>query len=231
MCWHVECSTFTASPFRTWNSSTGIPSPPLALFIVPKAHLTSHCRMSDSRWLITALWLSGSWRSFLHSFSVYSCHLFLISSASVRVIPFQSFIEPVFAWNVPLMSLIFLTRSLVFPIPVFLFLCIVHLRRLSYLSFLFFGTLHSNRFIISFLLYPLLLLFSQLFVSPLQTTILTSCISFSLAWFWSLSPVQCYEPPSIVTQALCLSDLIPLIYLSLLLYSHKGFDLGHTWMF
>ena len=33
------------------NSSTGIPSPPLALFIVmlPKAHLTSHSRMSGSR--------------------------------------------------------------------------------------------------------------------------------------------------------------------------------------
>ena len=48
ICWHIECSTFTASSFRIWNSSTGIPSPPLALFIVmlPKAHLTSHSRMS-----------------------------------------------------------------------------------------------------------------------------------------------------------------------------------------
>ena len=42
ICWHIECSTFTASAFRIWNSSTGIPSPPLALFIVilPKTHLT-----------------------------------------------------------------------------------------------------------------------------------------------------------------------------------------------
>ena len=24
--WHIECSTFTASSFRNWNSSTGIPS-------------------------------------------------------------------------------------------------------------------------------------------------------------------------------------------------------------
>ena len=30
--WHIECSTFTASSFRIWNSLTGIPSPPLALF-------------------------------------------------------------------------------------------------------------------------------------------------------------------------------------------------------
>ena len=34
ICWHIECSTFTASSFRIWNSSTGIPSPPLALFVV-----------------------------------------------------------------------------------------------------------------------------------------------------------------------------------------------------
>ena len=66
ICWHIEFSTFTASSFRIWNSSAGIPSPPLALFIVmlPKAHLTSHSRMSGSRWVITPLWLSGSWRSF-----------------------------------------------------------------------------------------------------------------------------------------------------------------------
>ena len=58
--------TFTASAFRIWNNSTGIPSPPLALFIMvlPKAHLTSHSRMFGSRWVITPWWLSGSWRSF-----------------------------------------------------------------------------------------------------------------------------------------------------------------------
>ena len=55
ICWHIECSTFTASSFRIWNSSTRIPSPPLALFIVmlAKAHLTSHSRMSGSRRVIT----------------------------------------------------------------------------------------------------------------------------------------------------------------------------------
>ena len=47
----LKCSAFTASSSRIWNSSTGIPSPPLALFVVvlPKAHLTSHSRMSGSR--------------------------------------------------------------------------------------------------------------------------------------------------------------------------------------
>ena len=121
ICCHIECSTFTASSSRIWNSSTWIPSPPLALFVVmlPKAHLTSHSRMSGSKWVITSSWLSGSWRSFLYSPSVYSCYLFLISSAFVRSIPFLSFIEPIFAWNLPLVSLIFLKRSLVSPIQLF----------------------------------------------------------------------------------------------------------------
>jgi len=102
--------------FRIWNSSAGIPS--LALFVVmlPKAQLTSHFRMSGSRWVITPLWLSGSLRSFLHNSFVYCCHLFLLSSASVRSIPFLSFSVPIFAWNVSLVSLIFLKRSLVFPL-------------------------------------------------------------------------------------------------------------------
>ena len=34
ICWHVECSTFTASFFRIWNNSAGIPSLLLALFVV-----------------------------------------------------------------------------------------------------------------------------------------------------------------------------------------------------
>ena len=64
--WHIECSTFTASSFRIWNSSTGIPSPPLVLFevMLPKAHLISHSRMSGFGRMVTPSWLSGSLRSF-----------------------------------------------------------------------------------------------------------------------------------------------------------------------
>ena len=76
ICWHVECSTFTASSFRIWNSSTEIPSPPLAFFVVmlAKTHLTWYSRMSSSGWVITPSCLSGSWRSFLFSSSLHSCH-------------------------------------------------------------------------------------------------------------------------------------------------------------
>ena len=73
--------------------------------------------MSGSRWVITPSWLSRSLRSlFLYGSSVYSWHLFLMPSSSVRYIPFSSFIGLTFAWNLPLISLIFLKRLLVFPI-------------------------------------------------------------------------------------------------------------------
>ena len=80
--------------------------------MLPKGHLNSHSRMSGSRWVIKPWWLSGSWRSFLYSSSVYSYHLFLISSPSVRSTPFLSFIVPIFAWNVSLVSLILLLFSI-----------------------------------------------------------------------------------------------------------------------
>ena len=56
----------------------------------------------------------------------------------------------------------------------------------------------SDGCIFHFLLCLLLLFFTQLFVRPLQTTILPFCISFYWGWFWSPPPVQCY----IVLQAL-----------------------------
>ena len=34
ICWHIECSTFTAKSYKIRNSWAGIPSPPLALLVV-----------------------------------------------------------------------------------------------------------------------------------------------------------------------------------------------------
>ena len=52
--------------------------------MLPKAHLTSHSRVSVSRWVIIPSWLSGPWRSFLYSSSVYSlyCNLFFVTDLS-----------------------------------------------------------------------------------------------------------------------------------------------------
>ena len=195
--------------------------------MLPKDHLTLHSRMSGSRWVITPFWLSGSWRSFLYSSSVFCCYLFLISSASLRSIPFLSFIESIFAWNVPLVSLIFLKRSLVFPTLLFSSISLHWSLRKAFLSsLLFFGTLHSNRYIFPLLLCLLLLFFFQLFVRPPQKTILPFFFlgmvfittSYTMLWI------------SVHSSSGTLSDLKHWIYLSLPLYNHKGFDSGHTWM-
>ena len=70
-------------------------------------------------------------------------------------------------------------RSLVFPFLLFLFIFShFHLKRLPYLPLVFFGTLHSVGYTVTFLL-CLLLLFSQLFLRSPQTATLPSCISFS----------------------------------------------------
>ena len=34
ICWYIECTSLTASSYRIWNGSAGIPSPPPALFVV-----------------------------------------------------------------------------------------------------------------------------------------------------------------------------------------------------
>ena len=60
--------------------------------------------------------------------------------------------------------------------------------------------------------------FSQLFIRPPQTTIFAFLHLFSWGWFQSLPPIQCYKPPYRVLQELCLSDVIPSIYLSLPLH-------------
>ena len=177
--------------------------------------------MSGSRWVITPSWLPGSWRSFLY-YSVYSCHLFLISSASVR-----SIISVLYCTHLCMKCSLGISN----------FLEEISSLSHSIVFFYFFALISEEGFLISpcYSLEPCIqmgisflfsfafcVFFSQLFVRPAQTTILPFCISFSWGWFWSPPSVQCYEPPSIVLQALCLSDLIPCIYLSLPLYNRKG---------
>ena len=166
-------------------------------------------------------------RSFLYSSSVYSCHL-LISSASVTSIPFLSFIVPIFAWNVPLVSLIFLKRSLVFPMLLFSSVSLHWSLRKAFLSLL--AILWNSAFRWVYLSFsPLPFAFLSYLWGLLRQPFLPFCISFfSWGYSWSLPPVQCHKPLSIVLQAL--SDLILWIYLSLLLYNCKRFNLGHTWI-
>ena len=90
---------FNSVNFKIWNSLAGISSHSLALLVamLPKANLTSHCKMFSSSWVTKPSCLFRSLRPYLYSSSVYSCHLFLISSASVRSLQFLSFIMPILA--------------------------------------------------------------------------------------------------------------------------------------
>ena len=203
ICWHIEYSTFTASSFRIYNSLAGIPSPLLALFVVilPKAHLTSHSRMSGSmalgEWLHHHGYLGHE--DLFYSSSVYYCHLFLISSASVRSILFLSFIVPIFALDIPLISLIFLKRSLVFPILLFSSISLHCSLSKAFLCLL--AILWNSTFKWIYLSFSPLPFTSLLFSTICKTSSdnhFAFLHSFSWGRFWSLPPVHCYKPLSIV---------------------------------
>ena len=198
--------------------------------MLPKAHLSSHSRMSGSGWVITPLWLSGSWRYCLYSSSLYFCYLFLISPAAFRSLPFLSFIEPIFAWNIPLVSLIFLKRSLVFPLLLFYCICLHWSLRKALFSLL--AILWSSAFNWVYLSFSPLPLASLLFSAICKAS---SDNHFAFLYFFFLGmvwiPASCTMSwTSVHNSSGTLSDLIPWNYLSLPLYNHKGFDLGYTWM-
>ena len=185
--------------------------------MLPKVHLSSHSRMSGCKWVITPSWLSGTWRYVLYSSSMYSCHLFLISSASVRSILFLSFIVPIFAWNVPLVSLILLKWSLVFSILLFSCISLHWSLRNSFLSLL--PILWNSAFkciYLSFSPLPFIsLLFSTIFIRPSQTTVLPFLHFFFLGMV--LITASCSMSWTSIHSSLgtCLSDLIFWIYSSL----------------
>ena len=91
-----------------------------------------------------------------------SWHLFLISSASVRSFPFLSFIVHNFAWNVTLVSPVFLKRSLIFLILLFSYLSLHCSLKKAFLCLLDF--LWNSAFSWVYLFLSPLPFFSQLFV-------------------------------------------------------------------
>ena len=172
--------------------------------MLPKAHLTLYSRMSGSRWVITSSWLSESWRFFWYSSSVYSCYLFLISSASVMSIPFLSFIEPIFAWKVPIGISNFLEGiSRLFHSVLFLYFFAL-IAEEGFLSLL--AILWNAAFRCFYLFFSPLL-----FTSLLFTAICKASPDSHFAFLHFFFPVscKCHKPPSIVHQALCLSGLVP----------------------
>ena len=181
--------------------------------------------MSDHT--IVIIWVM---KIFLYSPSVYSCRLFLISSASVRSIPFMSFIEPIFAWNVPLVSLLFLKRSLILHILFFSYIPLHWSPRKAFLSLL--AILWNSAFRWVYLSFSPLPLASFLFSAICKAS---SDYHFAFLHFFYVGMVLItafctVSWTSSHSSSGTLSVLIPWTYLSLPLYNCKEFDLGHTWM-
>ena len=128
---------------------------------------------------------------------MYSCHLFLISSAFVRSIPSvlyraQLCMKGSLSISNYLEERSRLSHSIVF---LYLFALIIEEDFLM-LSLLFFGNLHSNGYIFPFLLCLLLLFFSQLFVRPPETTIFAFLHFFFLGMV--LNTASCTMPQTSV---------------------------------
>ena len=159
---------------------------------------------------------------------MYSCHLFLISFASVRSIPFLSFLLLILAWNVPLLSPIFLRKSLAFPILLFSYNslhCTLMKAFLSLLAILWTSIFRWVYFSFSSLPFTCLL-FSAICKA-------SSDNHFALFHFFFLVMVLVTASCTVLQTSIhsssgTLSDLILWIYLLLPLYNQKGFDLGHT---
>ena len=130
-----------------------------------------------------ALRVRHNWATSLSlSLSVYSCHLFLYLLLLLGPYHFCPSLCPslheMFPWY-----LIFLKKSLVFPILLFPSISLHwSLRKAFYLFLLFFGTLHSNAYI-----FPFLHCFSLLFYTAICKA--SSDSHFAFLHFFSLGMV------------------------------------------
>ena len=179
-------------------------------------------------------WLSNiDWKGFIECEWMWSC-----SVASDSLLPHGLWPTRLLrTWDFPGKSTgvgchcLLWKRSLVFPIVLFSSISLHWSLKKPFLSLLAFLWNSGFKWVyLSFSPLPLaFLLFSALCKASWDN-------HFAFLHFFFLGmvlingPVQCHEPPSIVLQALWLSDLIPCIYFSLPPYSPKGFALGHTWM-
>ena len=128
------------------------------------------------------------------------------------------------------LGIIFLKRSLVFPILLFSSTSLHWSLRKAFLSLL--AILWNSALKLVYLSFSPLPLASLLFLAICKAS---SNNHFAFLHFFFLGTVlitvSCTMSwTSAHSSSGTLSDLILWIYLSLPLYNHKGFDLGHTWM-
>ena len=154
-------------------------------------------------------------------------HIHIISVRSITFLPFT---VPIFVWNVPFISWIFLKRSLVFSILLFSSISFHWSLRKASLSLL--GILWNSAFRWVYLSFSPLPFTSLLFSAIFKAS---SDNHFAFLHFFFLEMVlitasYTLSQTSIPSSSGTLSNLISWICLSLPLYNHKWFDLAHTWM-
>ena len=147
-----------------------------------------------------------------------------------RSLPFLSFIVPILAWNVHLISPVFLKRSLVFPILLFSSISLNCSLKRAFLSLLaIFWNSAFNWVYLSLSPLP----FTSLFFLRFCKAFWNNHFDFlHFFYFGMLLVTASYTVlwTSVHSSSGTLLDLIPWIYSLLYLYNHKGFDLGNTWM-
>ena len=135
------------------------------------------------------------------------------------------------AWNGPLLSLIFLKRSLVFSILLFSSISLHWSPRKTFLSFP--AILWNSEFkwvYLSFSPLPFTsLLFSAIYKASSDNHFAFLHFFFLEMVLISASCTMSWTSVHSFSGNLSMRS-IPWICLSLTLYNHKGFDLGHTWM-
>ena len=84
----LSAALSTESPFKILNNLAGIPSPPLSLFVVmfPKAHLTSHSRMFDSRWVEHTIMVILVIETFSVQFCIFLPPLLLLQGPYISIL-------------------------------------------------------------------------------------------------------------------------------------------------
>ena len=218
ICWHIECSTFTASSFRIWNSSTGIPSPPLALFLVmlPKAHLPSHSSMSGSRWVITHHDYLGREDLFCIVLCILPCLFNVFRFCLVHNISVLYWTHLCMKCSLSISN--YLEEMSSFPQSiVFLYFFAMITEKGFLISPCFSLELWFKWVYLSFSPLPFTSLLSTAICKASSDSHLASLHFFFLGMI--LLFVSCTMSWTSVLQTLCLSDLTPWIYFSLPLYN------------
>ena len=166
-------------------------------------------------------------KTFYYYFCVF-CHLFLISSASFRLLSFLFFTLPILEWNVPFVPPVFLKKSLVFPILLFSSISLHCSFKKAFLSLL--ALLWNSTFSWVYLsLSPLP--FTSLLSSSICKASSDNHFAFLHFSFFLMVLVTAF---CIVLwtsiQLFCLLDLIIWTYLSPPHFNHTGFGLGNIWI-